>query len=123
WPNDTFLTVNEARAPPRCSPMTMPSNTWMRSLSPSRTFTCTFTVSPDFMSGSCCVICVLSTSSIEPMGDSFFAVHQLLQNILLFDVQLGINQPLRPPVERQLECLPLAPFPDFAVVSGHEHVR
>ncbi len=40
-PNDTLRTVNEARAPPRCIPMTMPSKIWMRSLSPSRTFTCT----------------------------------------------------------------------------------
>ena len=46
WPNDTLRTVNVARVPPRCMPMTMPSNTWMRSLSPSRTFTCTRTVSP-----------------------------------------------------------------------------
>src|SRR5262249_41731288 len=51
WPNDTLRTVNVARAPPRCIPITMPSNTWMRSLSPSRTFTCTFTVSPGLIAG------------------------------------------------------------------------
>src|SRR3954468_7649 len=62
-PNDTLRTVNEARVPPRCRPMTMPSKIWMRSLSPSRTFTCTRTVSPDFMSGRS-VICDFSTSSI-----------------------------------------------------------
>src|SRR5262245_34300685 len=27
WPNDTLRTVNVARAPPRCIPITMPSNT------------------------------------------------------------------------------------------------
>ena len=47
WPNDTLRTVNEARVPPRCMPITTPSKIWMRSLSPSRTFTCTRTVSPD----------------------------------------------------------------------------
>ena len=58
WPNDTLRTVNVARVPPRCMPMTMPSNTWMRSLSPSRTFTCTRTVSPGLIAGRsqrCCV--------------------------------------------------------------------
>ena len=61
WPNDTLRTVNEARVPPRCMPMTMPSKIWMRSLSPSRTFTCTRTVSPDFIAGRS-VICDFSTS-------------------------------------------------------------
>ena len=27
WPNDTLRTVNDARVPPRCTPMTTPSNT------------------------------------------------------------------------------------------------
>ena len=39
WPNDTLRTVKDARTPPRCMPITMPSYTWMRSLSPSRTLT------------------------------------------------------------------------------------
>ena len=54
WPNDTLRTVNVARAPPRCMPITMPSNTWMRSLSPSRTFTWTRTVSPGLIAGRWC---------------------------------------------------------------------
>ena len=31
WPNDTLRTVNDARVPPRCWPMTTPSKIWMRS--------------------------------------------------------------------------------------------
>jgi hypothetical protein len=39
------------------------SKIWMRSLSPSRTFTCTLTVSPDFIAGRS-VIWAFSTMSI-----------------------------------------------------------
>src|SRR5262245_51215163 len=63
WPNDTLRTVNDARVPPRCSPITTPSKIWMRSLSPSRTRTCTRTVSPDRIAGRS-ASCVFSTSSI-----------------------------------------------------------
>src|SRR4029453_13578257 len=69
WPKETLRTVNDARRPPRCMPITMPSKIWMRSLSPSRTFTCTRTVSPDFMSGRS-VNCDFSTASIAFMTPS-----------------------------------------------------
>src|SRR6266436_8402118 len=114
WPNEIFRTVNDARAPPRCIPMTMPSNTWMRSLSPSRTFTCTRTVSPAFICGRS-VSCVFSTSSIAPMGGSLLQFHQLSQDFLLFHIQLGVYQQLGTAFERQLQRLPLSPLPDFSV--------
>src|SRR5258706_7710782 len=62
-PNDTFRTVNDARAPPRCRPMMIPSQIWMCSLSPSRTLTCTRPGSPDFIRGRS-ANCDFSTSSI-----------------------------------------------------------
>src|SRR5690349_21737625 len=120
-PNDTFRTVNDARTPPRCMPMTMPSNTWMRSLSPSRTLTCTFTVSPACICGRS-VICVFSTTSIAPMGDSLLRFHQLSQDFLLFHIQLRVGQQIRPPQQRQLERLTLAPFPNLAVMARNQHV-
>src|SRR5687767_6111732 len=101
WPNDTLRTVNDARTPPRCMPMTIPSNTWMRSLSPSRTFTCTFTVSPACIFGRS-VICVFSTTSVAPMGGSLLHFHQLSQDFLLFHIQFGLGQQIRPPEQRQL---------------------
>src|SRR5687767_12319888 len=122
WPNDILRTVNEARTPPRCIPMTMPSNTWMRSLSPSRTFTCTFTVSPACICGRS-VICVFSTTSIAPMGDSLLRFHQLAQDFLLFHVKLGVGQQIGPPRQRQLERLPLAPLANLPVMARHQHVR
>src|SRR5687767_12341948 len=122
WPNDTLRTVNEARTPPRCIPMMMPSNTWMRSLSPSRTLTCTFTVSPACICGRS-VICVFSTTSIAPMGDSLLRFHQLSQDFLLFHIQLCIGQQIRPPHERQLNRLALSPLANLAVMARDEHIR
>src|SRR5687768_10604867 len=121
WPNDTLRTVNEARTPPRCMPMTMPSNTWIRSLSPSRTLTCTFTVSPACICGRS-VICVFSTTSIAPMGNSLLRFHQLTQDFLLFHVQLRVGQQIRPPQQRQLERLTLAPLAYLAVMARDQHV-
>src|SRR3990170_1410147 len=121
WPNDTLRTVNDARTPPRCMPMTMPSNTWMRSLSPSRTLTCTFTVSPACICGRS-VICVFSTTSIAPMGDSLLRFHQLSQDFLLFHIQLGVRQQIGPPQQRQLERLTLAPLANLAVMARDQHV-
>ena len=69
WPNDTLRTVNVARAPPRCMPITMPSNTWMRSLSPSRTFTCTRTVSPGLIAGRSTMLAAL---------DGLYGSHHIL---------------------------------------------
>ena len=89
WPNDTLRTVNDARAPPRCMPMTMPSKTWMRSLSPSRTFTCTRTVSPDFIAGRS-VSCAFSTISIalmRPLPSSRSAQQSIAADIPLLVVE------------------------------------
>src|SRR5688500_13320466 len=109
-PNETLRTVNEARDPPRCIPMTMPSKIWMRSLSPSRTFTCTRTVSPDFMSGRL-VICAFSTSSIAVMVPLLF-LPNLVQHQPLFLVEPGRVEQLRPPLERSPERRLLPPEPD-----------
>src|SRR5687767_6162806 len=93
----------------------------MRSLSPSRTLTWTFTVSPAFICGRS-VICVFSTTSIAPMGDSLLRVHQFAQDFLLFHIQLRVGQQIRAPQQRQLERLPLAPLANLAVMSRDQHV-
>src|SRR5437762_11784805 len=94
----------------------------MRSLSPSRTFTCTFTVSPACIRGRS-VIWPFSIASIAPMSGSLLPFHQLSQDFLLFHIKLGVDQQLRPPFEGQLQRLPLPPLPNFAMVAGDEHVR
>src|SRR6185503_8655259 len=121
WPNEILRTVNDARAPPRCMPMTTPSNTCTRSLSPSRTFTCTRTVSPDFIAGRS-VICDLSTISIAPMGDSLLRFNQLAQDFLLFDIQFGAGQQIGPPHQRQFNRLPLSPLANLPVMAGYQHI-
>src|SRR5437867_2276107 len=113
-PNDTLRTVNDARVPPRCIPITTPSKIWMRSLSPSRTFTCTLTVSPDRMAGRS-ASCDFSTSSIALM-------FQLLQQLLLFFVQRRRGQQIRPPFQCPAERLALAPPPNLRVVPRQQHV-
>src|SRR5262245_10783455 len=114
WPNDTFRTVNDARVPPRWMPITTPSKICVRSLSPSRTFTCTRTVSPDFIAGRS-VIWAFSTSSIA-------LILQLLQNRLLFFVQRRARQQIRAPIERPRERLPLSPPSNLAVIARQQHV-
>src|SRR6187399_1531546 len=121
-PKDTFRTVNDARTPPRCMPMMMPSNTWMRSLSPSRTLTCTFTVSPACICGRS-VMCDFSTTSIAPMGGSLLRFHQLSQDFLLFHVEFRIHQQIGPSYQRQLERLTLPPPANLAMVARYQHIR
>src|SRR5437762_1041982 len=116
-PNDTLRTVKEARVPPRCMPMTTPSKTWMRSLSPSRTLTCTLTVSPDFIAGRS-ANCDFSTISIALMTRSF----KLTQHLRFFVVQIRGVQQIRPPCQRPAERLALAPPPDLRVVSRRQYV-
>src|ERR1035437_8830963 len=89
----------------------------MRSLSPSRTFTCTRTVSPDFIAGRSAT-CDFSTSSIAPIFGSF----KLAQNLLLFFVQLGARQQIRPPLQRPAHRFALPPPPNVAVIPRHQHV-
>src|SRR5450759_5190886 len=132
-PNDTLRTVKVARAPPRCIPITIPSNTWIRSLSPSRTFTCTRTVSPDFIwdrSFNCppsiasiarIVVLLPSHSGDRPVAPSI--LHQLAQNGALFVIQLGGGQQFRPPRQSSRHRLPLSPAPDLRVMPREQHVR
>src|SRR6516165_5846964 len=91
----------------------------MRSLSPSRTLTWTFTVSPARMTGRS-ASCDFSTSSIAPITPP--AIPQLLQDLLLFFVQLRRGQQVRPAFERPAQRLPLPPPPDFRVVPGQQHL-
>src|SRR4051812_45957442 len=136
WPNDTLRTVNDARVPPRCTPITTPSKTWMRSLSPSRTFTCTRTVSPDFIAGRS-INCAFSTNSSALMADSQnwstsrwtlrtvgpeFHRLQLRQYRPLFVVERRGFEQLRPSRQRPRDRLPLAPSPDLRMVPGHQHL-
>src|SRR5882757_10008912 len=117
WPNDTLRTVNEARVPPRCMPMTTPSNTWMRSLSPSRTLTCTLTVSPDFIAGRS-ANCDFSTSSIALMTRSF----KLSQQPHFFVVQTRGVQQIRPPFQCPAQRRALPPDLDRRVVPRRQHL-
>src|SRR4051812_21911185 len=87
----------------------------MRSLSPSRTFTCTLTVSPDFIAGRS-VSCDFSTISIAPIS-------QLLQDLFLFIVQHGVVEQVRPPRQRPAQRLAFAPAPDRAVIPREQDVR
>src|SRR4051812_27432485 len=114
-PNDTLRTVKEARVPPRWRPMTTPSKIWMRSLSPSRTLTCTRTVSPDFIAGRS-VNCVFSTSSMALM----FLLLQLPQNCPLFIVERCHVQQVGPPRESPRDRFPLAPAPDRGVIARQQ---
>src|SRR5439155_15390067 len=118
WPNETFRTVNDARVPPRCRPITTPSKICMRSLSPSRTFTCTRTVSPDLIAGRS-VSWDFSTTSIVPMSRSF----QLPQNLALLVVERRTLQQVRPPLERAAQRFALPPPADGRVVARQQHVR
>src|SRR6266508_3971582 len=113
-PNDTLRTVNDARVPPRCIPMTTPSKIWMRSLSPSRTFTCTRTVSPARIAGRS-VIWAFSTSSIA-------LISQLLQNLFFFVVQTRVGQQVRPSIQRPSQRFFLAPAADVGVITRQQHI-
>src|SRR5215813_14812508 len=89
----------------------------MRSLSPSRTFTCTRTVSPAFIAGRS-ASCDFSTSSIAPITRSF----KLSQQLQFFFVQNRIVQQIRPSIQRPAQRLALAPAADLRVVPGQQHV-
>src|SRR5260221_6555870 len=91
----------------------------MRSLSPSRTFTCTRTVSPDFIAGRS-VVCACSTSSIAPIVSS---VLQFSKYGLLFFVQISRREEIGPPFERAAHRFALPPQADLAVIPRQEHVR
>src|SRR5436309_1226668 len=128
WPNDTLRTVKVARVPPRCRPMITPSKIWMRSLSPSRTFTCTRTVSPAFIGGRS-ASCDFSTTSIllAPIIYSFSSLFlaprdELAQNLLFLFVQLGVGEEIRPPLERPAHRFALPPSPDLAMMPRQQHV-
>src|SRR5580765_3960574 len=116
-PNDTLRTVKDARVPPRCMPMTTPSNTWMRSLSPSRTLTCTLTVSPDFIAGRS-ANCDFSTSSIALMTRSF----KLSQQLLFFFVQTRRVQEVRPPLQGPAQRLAFSPAPNLRVIPRRQYL-
>src|SRR4051794_13235395 len=118
WPNETLRTVNEARVPPRCIPMTTPSKTWMRSLSPSRTRTCTLTVSPAFIAGRW-ANCDFSTSSIALIFDSF----KLSQHFYFFFVQCRRVQQIRSAIERPAERFALPPSLDRRMIPRQQYVR
>src|SRR5206468_9385069 len=106
--------------------MTTPSKIWMRSLSPSRTLTCTRTVSPDLIAGrsaSCC----FSTRSIALIAAPFLqachsAISQFAQDLFLFFVQIGRGQQVGPPSQRAAHGFALAPAPDLGVVPREQHV-
>src|SRR5207248_770816 len=102
----------------------------MRSLSPSRTFTWTRTVSPERMAGRS-ASCGFSTSSIAsiPASTRFHvlqlrspAILQLAQNLLLFVVQIRAGQQIGALLERPRQRLALAPPANVRVVARQQHV-
>src|SRR6476646_8603069 len=94
----------------------------MRSLSPSRTFTCTRTVSPDFIAGRS-ASCDFSTSSIAPIGRLLeSAIAQFFENPLFLVVQFRSLQKLGAARQRPCERLPLPPPPYFGVVPRQQHL-
>src|SRR5512139_4100706 len=103
--------------------MTIPSNTWMRSLSPSRTLTCTRTVSPDLISGRS-TVCICSTVSIAPIFGSLLPLlNQLANDVALLGIEFGSPQQFRPPLERAPKRLAAPPAPDLAVVPRQQDSR
>src|SRR5690348_10800546 len=81
-PYDVLRTVNVSRLPAPLRPMTVPSKTWMRSLSPSTTRTCTRTVSPGLKAGTPLRSCSASMRSI-----GFMALHPRLAEPYLLTVR------------------------------------
>ena len=113
WPNDTLRTVNDARVPPRCIAMTMPSKIWMRSLSPSRTLTWTRTVSPDRIAGRftrCgCSISLNRLHRPSPLTLADSARQSLRSSPpLVRRRSVGVLDQLRPPLGRPAHALPAA---------------
>src|SRR2546422_7477199 len=72
-PYDVLRTVNVSRLAPPLRPITEPSKTWMRSLSPSTTRTCTRTVSPGLKPGTSLRSCSASMRSIGFTSAPFLA--------------------------------------------------
>src|SRR4051812_735066 len=123
-PNDTLRTVNDARVPPRWSPMTTPSKIWMRSLSPSRTFTCTRTVSPDFIAGRS-VSCDFSKSSIALIIRPHLLVcrGELPQDLAFLVVERRRSQQIGAPREGSCHRLAFPPPANLGMVAGEQHLR
>src|SRR2546428_7339848 len=71
-PYDVLRTVKVSRLAPPLRPMTVPSKTWMRSLSPSTTRTCTRTVSPGLKGGTSLRSCSASMRSMGFIGQEPF---------------------------------------------------
>src|SRR5580765_1861135 len=125
----------------------------MRSLSPSRTLTCTRTVSPDLIAGRS-ASCEFSTSSIAPIPHPHLEMAELqdgriaespalrlatfdlpfLQScnsaILQFSkypsffiVQSRRCQQIRPTRQRSRQRFPLPPTTDLRVIARQQHVR
>src|SRR5581483_10470516 len=72
-----------SRLPPFERRITTPSNTWMRSFSPSTTFTCTLTVSPGRKAGTSLRSCSASIASITLpvlMASSFARSSEPVEN-------------------------------------------
>src|SRR5213593_2882379 len=72
-PYDVLRTVNISRLPPPLRRITVPSKTWMRSLSPSTTRTCTRTVSPGLKAGTPLRSCSASMRSIGFMNHNLLS--------------------------------------------------
>src|SRR5262245_50525269 len=108
----------------------------MRSLSPSRTLTCTRTVSPDFIEGRS-ASCDFSTISIAPIVLLLQSTrperreiislvtlrHQLAQNLPFLFVQCRRLQQVWPPRQRARQRLSFPPPPYFGVIARQQHLR
>src|SRR5881296_1268599 len=106
-PKDILRTVNVSRAPPCFCAMQIPSNTWMRSLSPSLIFTWTLMVSPGLNFGISVRSCCFSTTS-----NAFITCYS---NLFL--------QEIRSVLLRLLQGGFTAPFADGFVITRYQYFR
>src|SRR5688500_11688656 len=131
-PYEMRRTVNEARRPSPRLRMTVPSNTWVRSFSPSMTLTCTRTRSPGSKPWRSFLICPASTSRIASMLLVPFClcgrVHRWrrlpalepLDPLPLLARQLRAPQQVRPRTPRLPQRLPAAPALHTRVIARQQ---
>src|SRR5919106_5743382 len=125
-PYEIRRTVNEARPPSPRLRITTPSNTCVRSFSPSTTRTCTRTVSPGAKPWRSFLSCPASTNRMASMT----VVLQIVGGLPPFESfdqrplvrrEPGASEEVRPPPPRQPQRLTPAPPRDARVIPRQEH--
>src|SRR5687767_14608622 len=134
-PYEMRRTVNEARRPSPRLRMTVPSNTWVRSFSPSMTLTCTRTRSPGSKPWRSFLSCPASTSRIASMILVPFSLRGRIQcwrrlpafepldPLPLLARQLRALEQVRPRPPCLPQRLPPAPALDARMIPRQRHRR